>query len=152
VRRWSKVILWSMVFWACAGPSRSPLHAPPPLPQVWTQACGGLRVQIALQRAHPSSSVSAVYLTDLSGQPLADDTRMVLAFTAKGTDSTTTMVARSTGGGQYVLRSGFTLTSGPWRIEVIVRRANAAEVACVFFLNLSCCLRTRDASLKCFLR
>ena len=136
MRKWSKVILWSVLFWACAGPSRPPLPPPEPLPQELTQECGGLRVQITLQWARPSASVSDVYLTDLSGQLLADIARVVLAFTAGGTDSTTTMVAQPTAAGHYVPVARFLVTPGLWRVGVIVRRASGLAVTCVFALNL----------------
>jgi hypothetical protein len=136
VRKWSKVLLWSVLFWACAGPARPPLHAPAPLPQVWTQECDGLRVQITLQGTRPSTLVSDVYLTNLSGQLLADIARVILAFTARGTGSTTTLVAQPTGAGHYVPAAVFPVTPSSWQVEVIVRRASGLVATCVFALNL----------------
>jgi hypothetical protein len=161
MREWSKVALWSVLLWACADPTRSPLRAPesPPqvltheggaadslvqaeqrseLPlQVLTQECGGVRVQLALDRTRHSASVADVFVTDAAGHMLSDISRVVLAFTRKTQMSiTTTLVARLKEDGHCALTSEFPLTPGPWIIEVFVRRVSGSAVSCPFSFNL----------------
>jgi len=123
------VVLLSGLLGACAESSRPLLRAPDPPPQVLTEECGGLRVQFTLVRKLRSTPAYEVSVTDLSGQPLAEDARVVLAFTSMGKDvSTTTVVVQPAGAGHYGSAGGFNLTSGPWTVEAIVRRATEAEV------------------------
>jgi hypothetical protein len=131
------VVLLSGLLGACAESPRPLLRAPDPPPQVLTEECGGLRVQFTLVRKLRSAPAYEVSVTDLSGQPLAEDARVVLAFTSMGKDvSTTTVVVPPTGAGRYGSAGGFTLTSGPWTVEAIVRRATEAEARCVFDVNV----------------
>jgi hypothetical protein len=71
VREWSKVVL-SGLFWACVEPSRSQLRTLEPPPQVLTQECGGLRVQLTLDRRRQSASVADLFVTDAAGHILSD--------------------------------------------------------------------------------
>jgi hypothetical protein len=136
VKEWSKVAL-SVLFWACAEPSRLQPRALDPLPQVLTQECGGLRVQLTLDRRRQSASVADVFVTDAAGHMLADIGRVVLAFTRQSQASTTTtLVARLREAGHYAPMSEFPLTPGPWTVEVIVRRANGTAVSCPFSYDL----------------
>ena len=131
------VVLLAGLLGTCAESPRPLLRAPDPPPQMFTEECGGLRVQFTLQRKLRNAPVYEVYVTDLSGQPLAEGARVVLAFTSTGNNvSTTTVVAQSTGAGHYGSAGGFTLTSGPWKVEAIVRRATEAEAVCVFDVNV----------------
>ncbi len=135
-----QMVLLPALLWACAEPARSQLRTPEPpqeAHQILTEECGGLRVQLTLERKPRNAPVYTVSVTDLSGQPLTSDARVILAFTSVGEAiGTTTAVARPIGGGHYAFTGGFALTPGPWQVEAIVRRANAAEVTCVFSFNL----------------
>jgi hypothetical protein len=132
-----KMGLWSMLLWACVEPARSQLRAPMPLPQVFTQACNGLQVQLTLQRTRASALVSEVAITDSANHQLTDLVRVVLAFTSADADrSTTTVVAQPTTVGPYVPTGKFTLTPGPWTVEVILRRTTGQTVTCAFSLTL----------------
>jgi hypothetical protein len=136
VRGWAKVVL-SVVLWACAEPPRSQLRTPEPRPQMLTQECGGVRVQLMLDRKRQSASVTDVFVTDAAGQMLSDTSRVVLTFTRKTqANIITTLVARLREAGHYAPMSEFPLTPGLWTIEVIVRRANGMAVSCTFFFDL----------------
>ena len=136
MRGWLEVALLSGLLWACAQPSRSLLRAPEP-PQVFTEECGGLRVQFTLERKPRGAPAYDVYVTALSGQLLTDTTRVLLAFTSAGKDiSTTTLVAQPKEAGHYGPAGGFALTPGPWKVEVLVRRTGGPEATCAFDLNL----------------
>jgi hypothetical protein len=139
VKEWMKMGLWSMLLWACVEPARSPLGTPAPLPpQVFTQECNGLRVQMTLEQTRASALVSEVLITDSSGHLLADIARVILAFTSGGQNlSTTTVVARPTEAGLHVPTGKVTMPPGSWTVEVIVRRTTGLAVTCVFSLNLS---------------
>jgi hypothetical protein len=102
VREWSKVVL-AVVLWACAEPPRSQLRTlEPPSPQVLTQECGGVRVQLTLDRTRQSASVADVFVTDAAGHVLSDLSRVVLAFTRKTqAHITTTLVAQLRAAGYY---------------------------------------------------
>ena len=67
VREWSPVVL-SVLLWACVEPARVQTRAPDPPPQVLTQECGGLRVQLTLVRRRQSALVADVFVTD-RGRP-----------------------------------------------------------------------------------
>ena len=133
MKGWSKVVL-SVVLWACAEPPRSQLRTPePPSPQVLTQECGEVRVQLTLDRKRQSASVVDVSVTDADGHMLSDLSRVVLAFTRKTqANITTTLVARLREAEHYTPMSEFPLTPGSWTIEVIVRRASGSAVSCPF--------------------
>jgi hypothetical protein len=131
------VALLGGLLWACAVPSRAPLRAPDPPPQIFTAECGGLRVQFTVEQQPRSAPRYEVSITDLSGQPLAEVVRVILAFTSAGKDiSTTTVVAQPKGAGRYGPPSGFTVTAGAWKVEAIVRRAETPAATCAFYLNL----------------
>lgn len=124
------------VLWACTPPARMSPPAPAP-PQVFTTDCRNLRLQLTLERKPRSVPVYELYITDLSGQPLAEDARVVLAFTSVSKQvSTTTVVAQPKGNGRYGPGSGFTLSPGTWQLEAIVRPVNGAEAICVFNFNV----------------
>jgi hypothetical protein len=129
--------LWSVLFWACTEPTHAPFRAPDPPPQVLTQTCGGLRVQLTLDRKRQSALVTDVFITDAAGQILSDISRVVLAFTRKTqANTTTTLVARLRESGHYTPISEFPLTPGSWTVEVIVRRDNGMAVRCSFSFDL----------------
>lgn len=135
-RKWLTFVVPLGFVWACTASPRPQVRPPDP-PQVFSEECGGLRVQFTLERKPRSTPVYDVYVTDLAGQPLVDGVRVVLAFTSVGKeDSTTTLVAQPQEAGHYAPAGGFTLTPGSWKVETIVRRANTAEAVCAFYLNL----------------
>jgi hypothetical protein len=143
LKRWAQenkhlqTFLVFLLFNACAEQTRPIISQPAPAPQVFVQECTGVRVQFSLERKPRSESVYDVYVTDLSGQPLADITRVVLAFTSLGTErSTTTRVAQPTVTGHYVSTSGLPLAPGAWQVDTIVRQASGSEAVCTFYLNL----------------
>jgi hypothetical protein len=133
-----KMGVWSMLLWACVEPARSPLGAPAPLPpQVFTQECNGLRVQVTLDHRYQNAALADVVLTDAAGSLPADIGRVVLAFTPQHQrGATTTLVARLSEAGHYAPASALPLTPGPWTLEVIVYRTTGRAVTCVFSLNL----------------
>ena len=136
MREWSTVVL-ALLLWACAEPPRLPLRAPNLPPQILTQECDGLRVQLTLDRGHQSALVADVFVSDVAGQILSDLSRVVLAFTRKTqVDTTTTLVAQLREAGHYVPVSAFPLTSDPWTVEVILRRTNSSAASCFFALDL----------------
>ena len=127
MREWSKVIL-SVLLGAHTKLPRLQLRAPDPHPQVLTQECGGLRVQLTLDRRRQSAPVADVFVTDAAGQMPSDISRIVLALTQKTqANTTTTLVAGLREAGHYAPMSKFLLTPGPWTVEVTVRRANGLQ-------------------------
>jgi hypothetical protein len=143
LKRWTQenkhlqTFLIVLLFGACTEQTRPIIDQPAPAPQVFVQECAGIRVLFSLQRKPRSESVYEVYATDLSGQPLAAITRVVLAFTSLGTEhSTTTRVAQPTGTGHYVSTSELPLAPGAWQIDTIVRQASGSEAVCTFYINL----------------
>jgi len=136
VRAWSPVVL-SVLLWACVEPARVQTRAPDPPPQVLTQECGGLRVQLTLNRRRQSALVADVFVTDAANQMPSDIGRVVLAFTRKTqVNTTTTLVAHPKEAGHYELMSDFPLTPDPWIVEVSVRRTNDIAVSCLFSFDL----------------
>ena len=132
-----RMILWPALLWACTEPARAPLRAPEPPRQILTQECGGLRVQLTLDRRRQSALVADVVITDAAGQIPSDISRVVLAFTRKiRVDTTTTLVAQPREAGQYVPMSEFPLTPDPWTVEVIVRQTKSSAVSCLFSLDV----------------
>lgn len=121
---------------ACAASPRPSFHPPEP-PQVFTQECDDQRVRFTLDRKQRAAPAYTVSITDLLGQPLAEEARVILAFTSMGNDrSTTTLVAQPTGNGSYTPPGGFLLTPGAWQVEVIIRQQDAREAVCVFRLDV----------------
>jgi hypothetical protein len=102
-----------------------------------TQECGGLRVQLTLGRRRQSASIADVFITDVAGQMPSDISRVVLAFTRKTQENTTTtLVAGLREAGHYAPTSEFPLTPDPWAVGVMVRRANGTVVSCLFSFDL----------------
>ncbi len=121
---------------ACTPPPRVPPRPPDP-PQIFTTECDGLRMQLTVARQPRSAPTYELYITDASGQPLAEDARVVLAFTPAGPYvSTTTVVARRTGAGRYGPANGFVLSPGAWQVEVIARQAGGTEAVCLFVFGV----------------
>lgn len=130
------MVLWSVLLWTCTDSARAPLRAPEP-PQVLTQECGGLRVQVTLGRRYQSAFVADVFITDAAGQMPSGISRIVLAFTRRTqVDTTTTLVARLRESGHYTPISEFPLTPGSWIVEVIVRRDDGMAVRCLFSFDV----------------
>jgi hypothetical protein len=104
---------------------------------VLTQESGELRVQLTLERRRQSTLVADVFVTNTAGQMLSDISRVILAFTRRTqANTTTTLVAELRERGHYTPMSEFPLTTGPWIVEVIVRRDNGIAVNCVFSFDL----------------
>jgi hypothetical protein len=135
----SKQIIWVLctsLFVACTQSSRAPVRAPDP-PQVLSTDCSSLRMQLTLERKLRSGPTYELYITDQSGQPLAEGTRVILAFTSIGkTVSTTTVIAQPQGAGRYGPADGFTLSPGAWQLDVITRQASGTEAVCVFAFSV----------------
>lgn len=130
------------LLWGCTASSHEPmplLRSRVPSPVVVAEECNGLHAQFTFQREPQSASNYHVYITDSSGQPLADASRVLFVFTPLNKDdNTTTLVALPTsmGAGFYAPRSTFTPTSGLWKVEVVVRRGPAFEAVCMFKADL----------------
>jgi hypothetical protein len=136
MKEWLKVAWWPMLLWACAEPTYSQLRASDPPPQVLTQECSGLRVQLTLDRIYQSASVADVFVTDAASHMLSDISRVVLAFTRKTQPNvTTTVVARLTEAKHYTPATEFPLTPGSWTIKIIVYWASGSAVSCPFSFN-----------------
>ena len=136
VKEWSTMIL-SVLLWACAEPGRVQTRAPDPPPQVLTRECGGLRMQLTLVQGRRIALVADVFVTDAAGQIPSDISRVVLAFTRKSQENTTTtLVALLREGGHYATVSDFPLTPDPWTVEVTARRANGMAVSCLFSFDV----------------
>jgi len=73
-----KVVWWPVLLWACAEPPRMQLRTPDLSPQVVAQECGGLRVQLTVERRRQSAAFADVLITDAAGQILPDLSRVVL--------------------------------------------------------------------------
>jgi hypothetical protein len=137
MKQWAGAVLLSGMLCACTQPLRPPLRAPDPPAIVQTAECGGLRVQLALERKQRAMSSYEIAVTDASGHFPADITRVTLALTSLGKSvSTTTVIAQPTSPGHYVPAGGFFSQSGAWLVEVIIRRTNTPEVSCSFSLSL----------------
>ena len=132
-----KVVWWPVLLWACAEPPRMQLRTPDLSPQVVAQECGGLRVQLTVERRRQSAAVADVLITDAAGQILPDLSRVVLAFTrTTQANATTTLVAQHREAGHYTTISQFLLMADSWTVEVIMRRANGVTVNCMFSVAL----------------
>jgi hypothetical protein len=137
VKEWIVVVLWSVLLWGCTEPARIPMRAPVPPPQILTQECGGLRVQVTLERRRQGVLVADVFITETDSQIPSDISRVVLAFTRKAqANTTTTIVAELRETGHYAPLSEFSLTPDPWTVEVTVRRVNSPAVSCLFSFDL----------------
>ena len=137
VKEWVTVLV-SVLLGACAEPSHVPMRvlAPSP-PEVLTQECGGLRVQLMLERKRQSASITDVFITGAAEPMPSEINRVVLAFTRQTqAHTTTTLIARLTEAGHYAPINEFLLTPDPWLIEVIVRRVNGNAVNCQFAFTL----------------
>jgi hypothetical protein len=132
-----KVVWWPVLLWACVEPPSMQLRTPDLSPQVLAQECGGLRVQLTVERRRQSAAVADVLITDAAGQMLSDLSRVVLAFTrTTQANATTTLVAQHREAGHYTTLSEFLLMPDPWTVEVIMRRANGVTVNCMFSVAL----------------
>lgn len=130
-------VWWSVLLWSCTEPVRVPLRVPDPPPQILTQECGGLRIQLTLNRRRQNAWVADIFVTDAANQMPSDISRVVLAFTRRTqANATTTLVAQLREAGHYVPMSDFLLTPGPWTIEVIVRRTSGTAVSCLYSFDL----------------
>lgn len=97
-------------------------------------------MRLTFERQSQTSATYSVYITDLFGQPFADATRVILAFTPLDQDdeNTVTLVAHpsSQKAGMYVPNGTYTPSPGSWKIEAVVRRTQPPDVLCIFHTDL----------------
>ncbi|MGE0824097.1 MAG: hypothetical protein AB7G75_32790 [Candidatus Binatia bacterium] len=109
-------------------------------PVVVSSECGNFLVRLTFERQSQTSATYSVYITDLFGQPFADATRVILAFTPLDQDdeNTVTLVAHpsSQKAGMYVPNGTYTPSPGSWKIEAVVRRTQPPDVLCIFHTDL----------------
>ena len=109
-------------------------------PVILSQVCKGLQVKFSFERKSQTAASYSLHITDESGQPLANITRIILAFTPLNHDdnNTVTLVAHpnSQDAGTYVPKSTYAPNPGLWKIETVVRRDRADDTLCTFTSNL----------------
>lgn len=127
---------------SCAASPPQPSFRPPPPSQAQTKTCGELRVRFTLSYGQDGTPTYTAAVRDSAGQPPATVSRVLFVFTplpdlGKPTGTTTTLVAAPLGEGRYRSSGGVRLYADSWRVEVIVRQTEAAEVVCAFSVYLS---------------
>lgn len=83
-----------------------------------------LRVSVRAQPGLAAINRFDVYVTDRQGRALVDADRVALRFNMLPMDmGESELIAASRGDGHYIAQGGNLAMAGPWRVEVIVRRA-----------------------------
>lgn len=93
------------------------------------QPAEDLNISLSLEPALVGQNTFDVYVTDASGQPVADAKEVSLRFTFLGQSiGTAEANAPSSGDGHYRVDGGYLSLAGPWQVEVAVRRSEAFDV------------------------
>jgi hypothetical protein len=140
------IIALCSLLWGCAPTTTGPgqgsfdIFGKSYSPVILSQECQGLHVKFSFERKSQTVASYSLHITDESGQPLANITRIILAFTPLNHDdnNTVTLVAHpnSQDAGTYVPKSTYAPNPGLWKIETVVRRDRADDTLCTFTSNL----------------
>ena len=140
------IIAFCALLWGCTPTTTGPgqgsldLFGKSYSPVILSQECKGLHVKFSFERKSQTAASYSLHVTDDSGQPLPNITRIILAFTPLDQDdnNTVTLVAHPNfqEAGTYAPKSTYAPNPGLWKIETVVRRDRADDTLCTFTSNL----------------
>ena len=88
-----------------------------------------VRAAVQVQPGLASVNRFDVFLTDRQGRPLVDAEKVSLRFNMQAMDmGESELVAAPRGDGHYIAQGGNLAMAGPWRVDVLVRRAGRDDV------------------------
>ena len=142
MKHWIAIAIFPVLVWGCTPTTgQSPLRvfgrSSPPI--LLSQECQGLQVKFTFERKSQTNASYSLRITDEFGQPLANITRIILAFTPLSQDdnNTVTLVAHpQPDAGTYAPKSTYAPNPGLWKVETVVRRNGKSDTPCTFTANL----------------
>lgn len=140
MRQWFTILTLCSLLWSCIsttpGPRSFDLFGKSYAPVVLSQECKGLQVKFAFERKSQTMATYSLHVTDEFGQPLANITRIILAFTPldQEDNNTVTLVAHPNlqDAALYAPKSSYSPNPGLWKVEAVVRRERADDTLCTF--------------------